>query len=251
MRLQAVRRHLPIVAVALTAAVAFPLGVIASHQFSDVPTSNTFHADIAAIAEAGVTTGCGAGKYCPKDFVTREQMAAFLNRLGALGPGKPPVVNADKVDGHDEVLPAGDIVIPQHGPWQNYNFGANVTIAPASGYTTISALQPDNGGVLLTLQAPGTIGGVAYGVASVEVCLATSTATVTTTRVYETNATSVVANILDLTERTAEAPMCYTVTDPMPDAMTGGPQLFVTIDFPEASTYLQVGTVATTWTPVD
>ena len=99
MRLRVVRRRLPLLAIALTAAVAFPLGVVASHQFTDVPNTNSFHADIDALADAGVTTGCAAGKYCPKDFVTREQMAAFLNRLGALGPGKSPVVNADKVDG--------------------------------------------------------------------------------------------------------------------------------------------------------
>jgi hypothetical protein len=85
----------------LGAAIAFPLGVLANHQFTDVPTSNTFHDDIDAIADAGVTTGCAAGKYCPKDFVTREQMAAFLNRLGALAPGKTPVVNATRLDGLD------------------------------------------------------------------------------------------------------------------------------------------------------
>jgi hypothetical protein len=33
------------------------------------------------MAEAGLTGGCGAGKYCPKDPVTREQMAAFLRRV--------------------------------------------------------------------------------------------------------------------------------------------------------------------------
>jgi hypothetical protein len=75
--------------------------VFASHRYTDVPTSSTFHADIDAIAAVGVTTGCAVGKYCPKDFVTREQMAAFLNRLGALGPGKTPVVNATKLDGKD------------------------------------------------------------------------------------------------------------------------------------------------------
>ena len=85
----------------LGAAVAFPLGVVASHQFTDVPTSSTYHDDIDAIRDAGVTTGCAVGKYCPKDFVTREQMAAFLNRLGALGPGKTPVINATKLDGKD------------------------------------------------------------------------------------------------------------------------------------------------------
>ena len=83
----------------LGAAIAFPLGVIASHQFTDVPTSSTYHNDIDAIRDAGVTTGCALNLYCPKDFVTREQMAAFLNRLGALGPGKTPVVNATKIDG--------------------------------------------------------------------------------------------------------------------------------------------------------
>ena len=35
---------------------------------------------INALAEAGVTGGCGDGKYCPNTAVTREQMAAFLLR---------------------------------------------------------------------------------------------------------------------------------------------------------------------------
>ena len=61
----------------LGAAVAFPLGVIASHQFTDVPTSNTFHDDIAAIAEVGVTTGCGPTTYGPKDFVISAIFSPF------------------------------------------------------------------------------------------------------------------------------------------------------------------------------
>ena len=78
----------------IVAVLAFPLGVLASHQFSDVPDSNPYHADIDAVADTGVTTGCGGGKFCPGAFVTREQMAAFMNRLGALGAGKTPVANA-------------------------------------------------------------------------------------------------------------------------------------------------------------
>jgi LmbE family N-acetylglucosaminyl deacetylase len=46
-----------------------------------------FEADIAKLAAAGITRGCnpseGNTKFCPDDFVTREQMAAFLVR--ALG----------------------------------------------------------------------------------------------------------------------------------------------------------------------
>lgn len=99
--LPARRLVLRVAVVAAVAAIAFPLGVMAGHRFADVPDSNTFHADISAIADAGITTGCSATMYCPKDPVTREQMAAFLNRLGALGPGKTPVVNADRLDGLD------------------------------------------------------------------------------------------------------------------------------------------------------
>jgi hypothetical protein len=91
-----------LVAIALTAVLAFPLGIaVASHQFSDVPTSNPFHADIGALVTSGVTSGCGGGRYCPSDSVTREQMAAFMNRLGALAPGRAPVVNAARLQGFD------------------------------------------------------------------------------------------------------------------------------------------------------
>jgi hypothetical protein len=87
------------VAVVLVAAIAsFPMVVLAA-TFSDVPTSHPFYNDIEALAASGVTSGCGGGKFCPGDFVTRGQMAAFMNRLGALQAGKAPVVNAAKLSG--------------------------------------------------------------------------------------------------------------------------------------------------------
>ena len=49
------------------------------HNFADVGTG-THAQDIGAIAQAGITTGCGPGLYCPFDWVTREQMASFLAR---------------------------------------------------------------------------------------------------------------------------------------------------------------------------
>jgi hypothetical protein len=95
--------------VGLVALVAVPTIVLASDRFTDVPITNEFHDDINAIANASVTFGCNPPantEYCPKDFVSREQMAAFMNRLGAL-TGQPPVVNAataedaDTLDGFD------------------------------------------------------------------------------------------------------------------------------------------------------
>jgi len=54
-------------------------------EFTD-DDGNTFETDIEWLAETGVTKGCNPptnSRYCPNDFVTRGQMAAFLVR--ALG----------------------------------------------------------------------------------------------------------------------------------------------------------------------
>jgi hypothetical protein len=71
--------------VALAALLAVPIGVFASHSFTDVPNSNTFHTQIGRVKGAGITTGCSPTTYCPNDEVTRGQMAAFLARTGGRG----------------------------------------------------------------------------------------------------------------------------------------------------------------------
>jgi len=95
-----IRRTGVILGVALALAMA-PTLAMAGVLFNDVPNTSPYFVDIAAIATYGVTTGCGGGNYCPDDFVTREQMAAFLNRLGALSAGKTPVTNAARLDGYE------------------------------------------------------------------------------------------------------------------------------------------------------
>lgn len=88
------RRRAAIVTFIAALVLALPVGVLAGHQFGDVPDGNPYHNDVDALVDAGVTSGCGGGNYCPNRSVTRGEMAAFMNRLGALGPGKTPVVNA-------------------------------------------------------------------------------------------------------------------------------------------------------------
>ncbi len=44
-----------------------------------------FESSINRMAAAGITNGCGNGRYCPNATVTREQMAAFLVRAYNLG----------------------------------------------------------------------------------------------------------------------------------------------------------------------
>jgi hypothetical protein len=251
MRLLAVRRRLPLVAVVLTAAVAFPLGALANHSFSDVPTGHPFHGDIAAVKDSGVsTTGCGGGKFCPEDFVTRGQMAAFLNRLGALAPGKAPVVNADKVDGHDEVLAAGTIVNSQQGPWV-INGGNVATITHS--YDVDSIRHPTTGGtaVQLPVEGPMSIGGTTYGLSSVQICMGGGDATILTTSVAQTvSPGSSVNRIVDSTDRAAGDDACYTVTDGTPDLRTGAVHLILDMLFSEPGAVIFLGNVTSTWVPV-
>ena len=46
--------------------------------FSDVPANAFAAAWIEELADRGITSGCGGGKYCPSNSTTRAQMAAFL-----------------------------------------------------------------------------------------------------------------------------------------------------------------------------
>jgi hypothetical protein len=95
----------------LAVVVLIPVTAVASHQFTDVPNSNIFHADIAWLADNGVTKGCNPPAntmYCPEANVTRQQMAAFMHRLAVnkVVDAKTAVTadsatNADKLDGKD------------------------------------------------------------------------------------------------------------------------------------------------------
>ena len=51
--------------------------------FNDVPASHPFFQFIEALVASGITAGCGGGRYCPDNPVTRGQMAVFLAK--ALG----------------------------------------------------------------------------------------------------------------------------------------------------------------------
>jgi hypothetical protein len=55
-----------------------PACVAGSEMFTDVPASNPFCPFIEELARRGITGGCGGGKFCPGDPVSRQQMAVFL-----------------------------------------------------------------------------------------------------------------------------------------------------------------------------
>jgi hypothetical protein len=84
-----------VIVAAVLALIALPVSnVLANHVFSDVPTSAFYHNSVTAIANAGITGGCGGTKYCPNSAVTRGQMAVFLDRVANLRGEKLPIVDA-------------------------------------------------------------------------------------------------------------------------------------------------------------
>ena len=74
----------------LTRAFRLPSGPAAG--FADVADGNTHQPGIAAVAAAGITTGCAVepARYCPQRATTRAQMATFLTRALEFDRTNPP-----------------------------------------------------------------------------------------------------------------------------------------------------------------
>ena len=99
------------------AGLCVPAVALANHQFSDVPTGASYHDFVDFLVDNGITTGCGAGTYCPGSPVTRAQMAIFLQRVLVLGGCSPDMVKSGPtcIDKYEasvwEVAPANTALI--------------------------------------------------------------------------------------------------------------------------------------------
>ena len=67
-----------------------PLATLAANPFTDLNPGSVHNANIDAIYNAGITTGCDPGvAYCPNGLVTREEMASFLARTAGSATTRP------------------------------------------------------------------------------------------------------------------------------------------------------------------
>ncbi len=67
-----------------------PPACVPGVPFSDVTCTTGFDPWIEQFALDGITSGCGAGKYCPGSPVTRDQMAVFIEKAMRGTAGWPP-----------------------------------------------------------------------------------------------------------------------------------------------------------------
>ncbi|HVF63172.1 MAG TPA: RHS repeat-associated core domain-containing protein [Casimicrobiaceae bacterium] len=75
-------KWLQFLALAIASASALPAMAAPCAGFTDVDDTSPFCANIAWLKNRGITLGCGPNVYCPSGVVSREQMAAFMNRFG-------------------------------------------------------------------------------------------------------------------------------------------------------------------------
>jgi hypothetical protein len=94
-------------AVVVAVAITVPASVWASHLFDDVPGDYPFHPEISAVAGAGITTGFADGGFHPADPITRQAMAAFMER----GPGRVATCSSALTSS----LTAGTYYVEVHG----------------------------------------------------------------------------------------------------------------------------------------
>jgi hypothetical protein len=95
----------------VAAAVLLGQGRIAraSHGFSDVPDSAFYHDFVDFLAANGITSGCGGGRFCGEDPVTRGQMAVFLQKVANVVSAR--LVFGAKLTGAEEVPPVGTTTV--------------------------------------------------------------------------------------------------------------------------------------------
>src|SRR5688572_26223610 len=80
--MRVVRRVHRAAAALLLAAIASGVDAQPCTPFTDVSAQDAFCTNVQWMYNRGITLGCTATTYCPSQFVSRIQMAAFMNRLG-------------------------------------------------------------------------------------------------------------------------------------------------------------------------
>lgn len=120
-----------IVVAVLALGLLLPATVLgASAFYSDVSSTSSFRASIDAITEAGITSGCGTGTFCPTANITRQQEAVFVHRAASRVAVATTI--DDSTVGDDNLV--GDVTITVGGT-NALGIGANqfVTVSGAIG----------------------------------------------------------------------------------------------------------------------
>ena len=136
-----------------------------------------FEPSIEWLADAGVTVGCNPpdnDRFCPTDNVTRGQMAAFMQRFAAFLGAEDGVVSSADDAASVGGVPAGSLVT--HDEIVMTHSTSTLTANEANPPSSLQAFASGNivsgdGAVMIALTGPASLGGVSYGLQSIEYCI--------------------------------------------------------------------------------
>jgi hypothetical protein len=123
-----------LVAAAVVVALLVPVVSWANHDFNDVPTSSPFHDEISWMADTNITTGFPGDLFKPGEPVSRQAMAAFMQRLYDIQAGLE-----NNVTGTD-----GGSADANTATWQNVTDGSvAVTVPPGTTGRIVTTFAGD------------------------------------------------------------------------------------------------------------
>jgi S-layer family protein len=106
--------------------------VLASHQFSDVPTGAYYHSAVDWGSDRGIIAGCTTHKFCPGDPLTRGQAMVIMQGLAKVV--SPQVLTAELAQvAHKDIdsKPIECQTATWNRPWEEIAFGfARTSIEP-------------------------------------------------------------------------------------------------------------------------
>ena len=123
-------------------------------SFTDVLTTDSFCSNAEWLKNRGVTLGCTATGYCPFDFVTRAQMALFMNRL-ADAILLPPLTVEESFGAKTITFsllsnPMCVVTVPDANYPRTFSITGNVRLYSDSGQHDVRVtVVPSEGGVFL------------------------------------------------------------------------------------------------------
>jgi hypothetical protein len=255
-----------------------PLALLAAGPFTDLDPNSPHNGNIAAIQAAGITKGCDPPdftQYCPKDYVTREEMASFLARTAGLG-GNPPVANAKTAltatdathaTNADQAGNAAQLggqlpsaFLPATGDLTyRYSFNnlvadpAQLTIVPFGKDVNVSKVVATGSGIVyLPLDRPTSMFGRVLAVKSARICYTTNGASISGTTLRATTEDDDTTLHQDTVSRPASPGgiACYDIAPDQVQAQPGALYLQLTLSFPTATDSIDLFTILLTLTPI-
>lgn len=160
-RLRTDRLPRRVAVVVLVAAMLVPTAAWARNTFTDVPFSSSFHGDIDWMAETGVTRGCNPpanDRYCPDQFVTRAQMAAFMHRLETRNVFVTPEELSAELTALEQRLDSDDVFVTVEELEEQTR--------AIDGMTPVAAFSVGSSGIVQRLDTRAPVTGVSVTVVS-------------------------------------------------------------------------------------